>query len=518
MRTKNSLKNMFHGTLGQFISIGMGFLVRTAFIYTLGIEYLGIDGLFTSILMMLSLANLGFDTAMIYSLYKPLAENDYYKVQALMNLYRKAYQLIGLIVLVIGLLILPFLSYFMNGEEKIDNITVIYLLFLLNSVTSYYFTYKQSIIIADQRNHIISKIHTSFMVISNITQIILLLITKNYIMVLLSQVIIRIIENIYIANRVNKLYPYMRERSNAVLSLDERKSFFKNLYALFLYRISGVVINGTDNVVISKFSSLTLVGVYANYLLIINTVNTFISYLFYSITASIGNLHVTESKEKKYSIFCVLHFVNFWIYGLCSIFLWNLINPFLTVWLGESYVFDKYIVFVLVLNFYTSGMQNAATTFRETTGLFIKGKYNPIIASIINIVVSIVLAKQIGVAGVLLGTIISRLCTYFWYDPYIIFKSIFNKPVKIYFLKYALYMVLVFISAILTDLLGSALKADIWINMLIRIGLCLIIPNMIFWIVFRRAEETDYVFNTLKNALNESVLKLLVKKYFSNRG
>lgn len=281
----------------------MGFVVRTVFIYTLGIEYLGVDGLFTSILLMFSLANLGFDTAIIYSLYRPLAEKDIYKIQALMNLYQKAYRLIGVVVLLLGLSLLPFLDYLVNADTMIKDINIIYLLFLISSVSSYYFVYKQSIIIADQSNYIISKIHTLFIIISNALQIVLLIIISDYIVVLIVQLTLKVIENVYIANKANKLYPFLKEKNNAKLSKADRREFFENLYSLLLYKISGVVINATDNIIISKFIGIIWVGVYSNYLLILNTLNTLLGYLFYSITASVGNLNVKENAEKNILFF-----------------------------------------------------------------------------------------------------------------------------------------------------------------------------------------------------------------------
>ncbi|MDO8155820.1 sugar translocase [Bacillus toyonensis] len=513
MRIQNSLKNILFGLSGQIISIGMGFVVRTVFIFTLGIEYLGVDGLFTSILLMFSLANLGFDTAIIYSLYRPLAEQDIYKIQALMNLYQKAYRLIGVVVLLIGLSLLPFLDHLVNADTTIKDINIIYLLFLISSVSSYYFVYKQSIIIADQSNYIISKIHTLFIIISNALQIVLLIIISDYIVVLVAQLTLKVIENVYIANKANKLYPFLKEKNNAKLSKTDRREFFENLYSLLLYKISGVVINATDNIVISKFIGVIWVGVYSNYLLILNTLNTLLGYLFYSITASVGNLNVKENADKKYFIFRVINFFNFWIYGFCTVCLWNLINPFITIWLGEEYVFNKYVLFFILLNFFTSGMQNTTTMFRETTGLFKKGKYRPIIAAIINIVVSIILAKQIGIAGVLLGTVISRLCTYFWYDPYIIFKMIFKKSVKVYFIRYILFVVLVLFSIIATDFIGYIFHINIFMDMAIRSILCLIIPNLIFWMVFKEAEEYRYFLNLTRILIKKIKPKILTRKF-----
>lgn len=512
MRIQNSLKNMFFGLSGQIISTVMGFFVRTVFIYSLGVEYLGVDGLFTSILLMLSLANLGFDSAMTYSLYKPLADKDTYKMQALMGLYKKAYKLVGITVLIIGMSIVPFLPHLMNGETTIEHINLIYCLFLLNSVCSYFFVYKQTIIIADQRAHVISKIHSVFTVITNVMQIVLLLSTRNYIAVLATQIAFRIIENIYISRRANKLFPFLQENNDAKLSKEERKLFFENLYALMLYRISGIVINGTDNIIISKFLGIIWVGIYSNYLLIINTISTFLSYLFYSITASVGNLNVKETAETKHFVFRVLNFANFWIYGFCAVSLWSLINPLIAMWLGESYVFNKFIVFSIILNFFTTGMQNAATTFRDTTGLFKKGKYRPLLAAIINIVVSLILVQKIGIAGVFLGTVFSRLCTYFWYDPYVVHKFVFGKSVLPYFIRYSWLALLVVVSALITDSLGNMWSRDPLVNFVFRIVLCILVPNIIFLLAYRKSEELKYLLNLVKSLNGKIPAKLLARR------
>ncbi|MDQ0270938.1 O-antigen/teichoic acid export membrane protein [Cytobacillus purgationiresistens] len=493
---------MIYGLTGQIISIVMSFIVRTVFIYTLGIEYLGVEGLFSSILLMLSLANLGFDTAMIYSMYKPLADKDKYKIQALMNLYKKAYRLIGFVVFIIGLAIVPILPNLMNGTTSVEHINIIYMLFLLNSASSYYFVYKQSIIIADQKNYIISKVHTKFVIISNVIQVILLISTRNYIVVLIIQILFRIIENIYLAKKANDLYPFLKVKNKAKLTNEEKKDFFENLYSLLLYKISGVVINGTDNIIIAAFLGIAIVGIYSNYLLILMTLSTLLSYIFYSVTASVGNLHVTESTEKKYFIFRVIHFLNFWTYGFCVICLWNLLNPFITLWLGEAYVFDKLIVLCILFNFLTAGMQNASTIYRETTGLFKKGKYRPIIAAVINIVASLLLVNNLGLAGVFLGTVFSRLCTYFWFDPYVIFKYLFQRSVQSYFKNYIFYFLLIIAIAYLTDLLGSyILVHNPMLNFIFRGILCLIVPNLVFFILFRRSEELKYVLNLMKKMI-----------------
>lgn len=507
MRIQNSIKNIFFGLSGQIISSILGFLFRSIFIFTLGAELLGMNELFSSILIMLSLANLGFDTAMIYSLYRPLAENDTYRIQALMNLYKNAYRIIGIVVLLIGLSLFPFLPFLINGKTTINNINIIYILFLLNSVFSYFFVYKQSIIVADQRNHIISKIHTVFIVISNLLQIVLLLIFKSYILVLLTQIVFRVLENIYISYKVNHLYPYIANENRSKLSKVEKNEFFKNLYAFMLYKISGVVITGTDNIVISKFIGIYWVGVYSNYFLIFSTLNSFLSYIFYSIKASIGNVNATENQEKQYFIFRVLNFSNFWVYGFCSICLWNLFNPFIDLWLGKDYLLNGVVVLGIILNFYTSGMQNASTTFRETTGLFKKGKYRPIYAAIINIVFSIILTIKFGMVGVFLGTIISRLFTYFWFDPFILYKYVFNVSIKKYFMRYGFFTLIVLVCGFITYEIGNLFQFKGILNLLVRGFVCLIIPNIIFYLFFKGTEELKYL---------KTIIFLYVKNVYPN--
>lgn len=518
MRVQNSIRNMLFGLSGQLISCIMGFIVRTVFISTLGIEYLGVDGLFSNILTLLSLTNLGFDTAIIYSLYKPLAENNQTQIMGLMNLYKKAYRLIGVTVLSIGLLLLPFLPYMINGETTIDSINTIYILFLINSAASYFFVYKQAIIIADQQNHVISKVYSIFAIISNLFQVILLVCFKNYLIVLTTQIALRILQNLYISIKTNRLYPYLKGKNNVTLSEADKRNFFQNIYSLMLYRISGVVINGTDNLVISKFVGLVWVGICANYLLITSTLNTFLGHIFYSITASVGNLNVNESSEKKYLVFRILNFSNFWVYGFCSVCLWNLINPFIILWLGERFVMNKLVVFAIVLNFYTAGMQNAATTFRETTGLFRRGKYIPILAAIINIIVSIILAKTIGIAGVFLGTVFSRLCTYFWYDPYASYKLIFQQPVRKYFIRYFCFGLIVSVSSWIPDIAGSFIYHNPLLNITIRGILCLIVPNIIILAVYRGSEELNYLLNIMKQYIKKTSFRSEKKKSFNMEG
>lgn len=506
MRVKNSIKNMFFGISSQLLSIIMAFITRTIFIYVLGSDYLGIEGLFSNILSMLSLANLGLESAIIFSLYKPLSENNEIEIKGYMTLYQKVYKFVGLFILISGLLLTPFLHFFINGEINInENITLIYLMFLLNSSISYLYIYKQSILIANQQNHYISKIHTYFIIISNVLQISILTVFKKYIPVLAIQLICRMIENIVISKIADSKFPYLKDKNiDGYLSKQQKKKLYKDVYSMLLYKISGTVINSTDNIIISYFVGVIYVGIYSNYLLLISTVRTLTGYIFSSLTASVGNLIVSDENEKKEFIFEEILFISFWIYGFCSISFYILFNDFITLWIGKEYLLNSITVFIIIVNFYTTGMQNAATMYRDTTGLFSIGKYRPIIATILNIGISIILAPKLGISGVLLGTIISRMLVYFWFDPYVIYKNIFLKSSKIYFIKYFTYAYIVAFSGIITSTILNVIKIYYKINGFISsIIVCMIIPNLIFFFLYRKSKYFNYI---------KSIIISLVKK------
>lgn len=505
MRTKNSIKNILFGIGSQLTSTIIAFITRTVFIYNLGVTYLGIEGLFTNILSILSLANLGIESAIIFSLYKPLEEDNKREIKGYMSFYSKVYRRVGILILIIGLLLIPFMPKIVNMNIGIkENLIVIYILYLLNSSMSYMYIYKQSILMANQQTYIISKIHTYFTIISNVLQISILIIFKEYMPVLIIQLLCRIIENIVISRRADKEFSFLTDKSiKGELSVEKKKNLYKNVYSMFLYKISGTIINSTDNIVISYFIGTIYVGVYSNYLLLISTIRTFISYIFSSLTASVGNLMVSSEDKKKEFMFNQILFTSFWIYGFCSIAFYILLNDFILIWLKNTdYLLDSFTVFIIVVDFYTSGMQSAATMYRDTTGLFSVGKYRPIIAAIINIIISIILAPRLGISGVLLGTIISRLCVYMWFDPYVIYKYIFNKKSNIYFIQYIKYTVITTLTGMIVYLISN-IPNGLSINglFMFKLFICAIVPNIIFILIYIKNDHLLYIKNILFDKL-----------------
>ncbi|MEH7214281.1 oligosaccharide flippase family protein [Priestia megaterium] len=502
MRIKFVIRNIFANIGGFFLSTLLNFIVRIVFIRTLGIEYLGINALFMNILTILSIANLGIGTSIMYSFYKPIAENDTKKIQILLSFFAKVYRVIGLVILLLGLSLLPFLDNIIKGENDIPHISIIYILFLLNSVISYFYIHKSSIVTAHQKNYVIVIINNTFTIIFGILQILILLSTKNFILVLLVQLLITITQNIYTSKKAEKMFPYIKQKNSKKIPKSELSDMIENIKGVVLYRIGSVITNGTDNIIISSFLSIGLVGIYSNYLLIINAVTGLFSRIFSSMSASIGNLAASDSKDKQYFIYKVLFLIHFWIYGFASIVLIILINPFIKWWLGAEYVLGNSVVLFIVLNFYLWGMQGVTNNFRVAYGIFKQGKYRPIVASIINLVVSIILVKHMGISGVLIGTGVSILAVAFWFDPLIVHKYGLKVSQAPYFIRYFLYTIVVVVAGVITKIACSFLGNDNLIYIIFKFIICTLIINVIFYLCFNKTKEFQYLWNIRKKYLH----------------
>jgi O-antigen/teichoic acid export membrane protein len=498
-RTENSIINSAMSIVTQVLTVVLNFAVKTVFIKMLNDEYLGVNGLFTNIITMLSLADLGIGIAIPYSLYKPLANKDEHKINVLMNFYKKVYTIIGIAVLLIGLSLTPFLGLIIKDIPKnVPHLSLIYILFVIHSASSYFFVYKKFLIDSDQKGYITSRIIFTFSTLLSIIQIILLVTTKNYILFLLSSIILVIIQNIYISSKANKLYPFIKNKTDEKLEKEDMEGIRKNVSSLFIYKVGTVIMNGTDNIIISKFIGLIIVGFYSNYVLIINSITTVLNQIFNAITSSIGNLVVTTNKKRSKEVYDNLNFANFWLYALFGVCIIVLINPFINIWIGKKYVMGFSIVFLLVLNFYVLGMQSVTNSFRNAYGLFWIAKYRPIIMVIINIVISVVLVQFIGIEGVLIGTLISRLLTTAWLDPYIVHKYGFEISPKSYYVDYLKYLVIfIAISIILNYFVSMITINNIFILILIAI-LVVISVNVILVLLFFKTSEFNYFYDKIK--------------------
>lgn len=504
-RTKNSINNIKTGVIVQIINKLMVFVVRTVFIKMLNTDYLGVNGLFTNVLAILSFAELGIGTAIIFNMYRPVAENDKEKIKSLMQLYKKSYNLIGIIVFVLGLFVIPFMNFVIKEKPNIvENLILIYIMFLFNTSASYFFTYKKSIISAHQKQSVINNVDSIFYFIKSIVEIICLLLTRNFIIYLSVEILSTIVENIILSKIADKMYPYLKEKNIIQLSKEESGNIFKNVKSLIIYKFGGVIMNSTDNILISSLVSVGIVGFCSNYIMIINSIKSIITSALNGITASIGNLNVLGNTKQKESVFYQITFVNYIIYSFCAIAFIVLLNPFIRIWLGEKYILGIDVSIALALSFFIEGLRNPGYAYRTTLGLFQKGKATPYIGAITNIIFSIALCKLCGVSGIFFATCIAQLVSYSWIDPYLIHKYEFKTPVSKYFKKYIKYCLVFIFIAIVTLSVTYFVKSDGWIGLFLKAIIVLIIPNFLNLIILCRTEEF--------NSLSDKILKPIIKK------
>lgn len=513
-RTKKTFVNAIFGVADKLIATIVTFVSRTIFIYTLGAEYLGVSSLFTSILTMLSLAELGFATAITYNLYKPLAKGNVKKTAAYMNFFRKVYIIVGIVILIVGLMLMPFLKEIISDDVPNikESIYLIYFLYLLNTAISYFLVYKATLLEANQNKYIVSVSHAIVSVIKTIANSIALIITKNFILYLIIEIVCTVLYNLIISFVADKKYKEILGSKESKLNKREKKLIFNNVKAMFLYKFCAVILDGTDNIIISRYLGTVMVGIYSNYYTIINQVFAFILQIIQASTASIGNLAVEKGKEDQERVFKNIIFLSFIIYFICSALLFNCLNPFITLWLGESYLLETSVVVALVFNFYTTGMLSPVTAFRTANGLFMQGKYRPLIMAILNIIISIVLVKVMGLIGVFIGTIIARLVTQVWYDPYLIYKKAFGKSPKIYFKKYILYILVTIIGCVIIYEVNQLLNIkNLIIQLLFNVIFSIVVVTLMTIIIFRNTPEYIYVKDLAKKILNKLKSKIIKK-------
>lgn len=433
-RKKSALINLFVSFGSQILIILLNFISRTFFLKYLSAEYLGINGLFTNILTVLSLAELGIGEAMIFAMYKPMRNNDELQLSKLLNFYRQAYRLIAVAVAVLGIILSFFLETFVESIPDInENFQIIFLLYLANTVASYLLTYKRSLLLADQKRYTVVAIQSTFSIIQVVLQIILLAVFKAFLLYLLVQIVCLILGNIFISLYANKNYSKVIANNKAQLSKKERKNIFNNIKALSITRIAGVIGSGTDNLIISKMIGLTTVGLVSNYTLIVNAINGLLWSILNGIVNTIGDFNVDSTVERRRTIFDQLYLGSYMLFTFVGVCIVSLINPFISIWLGEEYVLNSVLAFSLVLSIFIGGINFAAYSFRISLGYFKQVQWYYVAYAVLNIILSIFLGKYYGAIGIFLATSISRLITAEVADGYYVFKcGLKRNPIKYY--------------------------------------------------------------------------------------
>lgn len=505
-RTKVATKNMVWGIISKVISLILSFGSRTLFIYFLGKEYLGINSLYAEVLNMLSLAELGFGSAFTFAMYKPIADNEEEKIRQLISLFRKVYNIIAFVVAAIGLSLLPFLPYIVKGADSLslNQLRLYFVIFLANTVINYFVQYKITYVNARMQSYVVTNIEmiTNFVII--LVQCIAILVFKNYLIYLLVNTSLLIASRFIISLYLNKKYPILIEHANSPLPQEDKSHIYKEVKGLALQNFAGVAIYSTDNLIISMASGLGVVGVglVSNYNMLINSVTAFITIALTALTPVFGNLVATSSQEHYKEVFDEANFYDFWIYGFCSIAFMVLIPPFVTLWLGNDFLIDDASFFLIVLNVYLRGQSNIYTNARTAKGNFNLDKWVSVIEAIINLVVSVICAKNWGLFGVYVGTIAASLF-YVIAKPVKTYHFLYGGRVSDYFKDFLRYSFIAIVAGILTYFVSIRifLNGVSIFKFLLACIVVVLIPNTIFYITFRNTKYIKLLFNRVEKML-----------------
>ena len=453
-RTKNAIKTSAIGGVTNIVKILLGFGYRTLFVFMFSAVYLGINGLFTNVLQILSLADLGIATAIVYRFYEPISRDDVHYVGMLMNFFGRVYRIIAISILVIGLCFLPFLPFLVNSSDQLPsdiNIYFIYVLFLLNTVSSYVFSYKMTILSADQKTYVTSIIDLIQTLIRYGVQIIALYQTKDYTMTLFIGIITTLLLNFICSLWTERQYKEVFAVKE-MLPKEDQRLIFSDTKACMYHKVGGTVLSSTDNIVLTKMVSLAVTGIYSNYSMLLTYIQQFINQILGNFTASVGNAIQTMSDEDYYKLFKKINFAGLWVASIVSIGVYAVIDDFIGIWLGSQYVLDSFTTAVVVIQLFITLSKITSGAFTNAAGLFVRDKIRPLIEAVLNLVISIILTYYIGIAGVFIGTIISMALTVCWREPYLLYKYSFKRSVMDYWKVY-------FEFSFLTVLMGAIVVA-----------------------------------------------------------
>lgn len=455
-QNKLAIKNALSGTIMQLVKILLNFIVRTAFIYKLGEQAVGLNGLFTNILSILSLSELGFGAAVVTHMYEPLARNDKKRIVELMRIYRTIYLFVGLVIVAAGMIILPMLPTLTKTYTGNLNVQLLFILYLTNVALTYFMGYKTSILNADQLGYIVSNSYAMMLIGQSVCQIVLLLIFKSFYAYLTIAIIATALQNAYIWHVVNKRFPYV-SHIKKIASFSDLKSVMDYVRPLLVYQISGVINTSTDSIVISQCLNITATGLYSNYMMILNALLALVTSLITSVTATIGNIVYSKSKN-LFLTFERLFGVSAGIATFVAMCVAGLLQPFVDLWLGNQYTFGWEVSSLFAVNLYVTILGLPLLVFREATGSFIHRQYIPIVSVFLNLGFSVLLVNRIGISGVIVGTLLGRLMTYTWNDPSVIFRYHFKRSSKKFtislFLEILVMMLILGLLAWVTSLIA----------------------------------------------------------------
>lgn len=486
-RTKNAKAGILTGVLNRLVNLVLPFITRTVLLYVLGTEYLGLSSLFSSLLSFLALAELGVSNALVYSMYKPIASGDENTVCALLALYRKLYRMIGTFILAAGLICVPFLPRLIKGHVPADiNIYILYGLYLANTVSSYFlFAYRSSLLYAHQRTDVDNLINSVIPTASWILQMGALLIFRSYYAYVVFLPISTIVTNFLRLYYTKKFFPQYKPRGKVDPALEA--SIRKKIKALLGAKISTTVLHSSDSIVISAFLGLTMVTIYGNYHYIMNAVGGFLGIVYSAILPGIGNSLVTETTEKNYWDFKKFTFLSQWLVGWCAVCLLCLYQPFMGLWAGKDLVLPFSVVVLIVVYFIFYQGRKVVITYKDAAGLWWEDRFRPFVMAGTNLISNLIMVQFIGIWGIVLSTILSLLVSIPW-ETYTVFKYVFKRSPKEYFLTLAQFLLVMTIASAVTLGLCQVISEGIP-AILIRGCICVVVPNVIFFLAFHKREE-----------------------------
>lgn len=507
-RAEYSALNASAAMVSQGVNILLSYISRMIFTRSLSRGYVGVSGLFSNLLGILSLSELGIGEAMHFALYRPVAEGDIPKQQALMQLFRRMYLVVASVIGVAGLCLMPFIESMTSDTAGVENLPLLYLLYLGNSVVSYLMAYKWAMLHAHQKSYISSLYSMAFFILQTAIQIVILLTTADYILYLAAHILCTLLCNLATCRHAERLYPFLREKGAPALNREEKKGILHNIRALSLHKLGSVIINYTDSLLLSLYAGLGTVGVYSIYYFIINALKQVMNRMVRGIGASVGNLGASQDKGLLEPVFQTVFFICQGMYGLAAICLYELLPPFVELSFGPQYLFDNAAVLVLCLQFLYSGLRCSIGTFWYALGMFQRDQYKALAEAGLNLIFSILLGRRYGAIGVFWGTILGALFTSFWLDPYLFFRYCLKKSVWGFYLKYAGYLAAIVCAWLLVYWLCALVSGPLMWILFCRLVICLLAGGgLLLAIHFRSPEFKSAV------GLAQSLVKGLAAQY-----
>lgn len=501
-RTQKSFINVMTSFLTNAVFLITAFVVQKTLIATKGAEYNSINGLFSSIISMMSLADLGIGTAIIYHMYRPVAERDEEKINSLLLFYKRCYLAISGVVLLIGIPVGLLLPRLVGDAQIPDSIYLIYALFLADCISSYFLAYKKSLLYADLKNYIPDAIYFVTYVIQNALQIGALVFCNSYILFLIIKTLGKIIPNLLTSLYIRQKYPFTKEKNVKPVEKEVRQDIIVKVKGLFCHKIGKMLVTGSDSIVITGVLGLQVMNLYTNYYLVISGVRALLVRIFEILTNSVGNFLLDSNPEKNRDIYRKIDFINFWCFGCVTIGMYAVMQPLIVLWLGEEFLFDKSVLFVLAVSFYLDGMRASVNTFKEAAGIFHEDRRIPLLEAGINLVVSIVLAKLMGAAGVFLGTIISMGIVYLYSYPKYVCKPLFDMSYGQYVGKTAEHLLVLLVTLGITEVCTIGMKGwNPWLQFFTGGVAAVVVFHGVFLILYGRSEEFRYYMGLLRGKI-----------------